>query len=295
MRAAPKRRATLFIGALVLDDLVDTLAAGADLVCIDLEDAVPPARKAEGTAAATKAAARCRPPPGVQLVVRINAMSETEGPDDLRAVAGDSCAFGAVMLPKVNGADEVRFAGECLDACASTAELYAIIETAAGLARCEEIAQAHPRLKALFFGGFDLSAALGCEMAWEPLLYARSRVVHAGALAGIEVIDSPYPDIAAIDGLRESCLRVKALGMVGKAAKHASQVPVILECFTPTGVEIARARAVVKLYEADPTRPLVYEGKLVELPTVRRMQRIAGLAPAPALDQAVTTRQPELP
>jgi citrate lyase beta subunit len=279
VKAAPQRRATLFIGALALDALEATLASGADLICIDLEDAVPPSRKSEGSTAALKAAALCERPPGVQLVVRINALSEKEGPKDLRAVVGDSRAFGGVMLPKVNGADEVRRAGEFMDVSASEADLYAIIETAAGLARCEEIAQAHPRLKALFFGGFDLSTALGCEMAWEPLLYARSRVLHAGALAGIEVIDSPHPEIADLDGLRESCLRVRALGMAGKAAKHASQVHMILECFTPTAAEIARAKAIVKLYEGDPTRPLVYEGKLVELPTVRRMQRIAGLGP----------------
>lgn len=271
------RRATLFVGALALDGLEATLSSGADLACIDLEDAVPPGRKAEARAALLRAAARAVVPPGVQLVTRINALTEPDGWEDLRALVDGAPTVGGVMLPKVDDAKEVHEAGEFLDAARREVDLYAIIETARGLDECCRIAQAHPRLKALFFGGFDLSTALGCEMAWEPLLYARSRVVHAGALAGLPVIDSPFPDVQDATGLQADCARVKALGMSGKSAKHASQVETILQAFTPTPAEQARARAILAMFEADPTRPLVYEGKLVELPSVKRLQRIAGL------------------
>ena len=275
-RAVQLRRATLFVGALALEGLDATLASGADLACIDLEDAVPPDRKAEGRAALLSAAANSRVPPGVQLVARINALPDPDGPEDLRVLLAEAHALGGVMLPKVDDPEEVRAAGDFIDASGSQVDLYAIIETAKGLEHCVRIAQAHTRLKALFFGGFDLSTALGCDMAWEPLLYARSRVVHAGALAGIPVIDSPYPDVADAQGLQADCARVKALGMGGKAAKHASQVAAIREAFTPTAAEVARARAILAMFEADPTRPLVYEGKLVEQPTVKRLRRIAG-------------------
>jgi citrate lyase beta subunit len=117
-------------------------------------------------------------------------------------------------------------------------------------------------------------------MAWEPLLYARSRVVHAAALGRIEVIDSPYPDVNDDAGLRAACEQVKALGMTGKAAKHARQVATIRGAFTPTRGEIERARAIVALFRADPTQPLVFEGKLVELPSIKRLERIADLAGA---------------
>lgn len=274
---AQRRRAMLFVGGLVLEGLPATLASGADLVVIDLEDAVPPGRKEEARAAALAAAARCVVPAGVQLMARVNAIPEPEGPDDLHAILRDGAAFGGLMLPKVGGPDEVRTAGHLVDAARREIDLYPIIETAEGLERAVEIAQAHPRVRALVFGGFDLSTALACEMAWEPLLYARSRAVHAAALARIEVLDSPFPDVADLEGLAESCARAKALGMTGKAAKHASQVATILAAFSPTAKEIERAKAIVALYEADPTRPLVYEGKLVELPTVKRMQRIAAL------------------
>ena len=93
----------------------------------------------------------------------------------------------------------------------------------------------------------------------------------------MEALDSPFPNIADEEGLRADCARVRALGMTGKAAKHASQVAAIVQSFTPSEKELERARAIVALYRADPTRPLVHEGKLVELPTAKRMARVAGL------------------
>jgi (S)-citramalyl-CoA lyase len=273
-----QRRATLFVGALVLDALPAAVASGADIVCIDLEDAVPPNRKDEARIAMVAAVANLEVPPGVQVIARINSLGTFEGPVDLRAALLEAPAIGGVLLPKVESAEEVRWAGELADEAKSPAELYAIIETAEGLENAVAIAMAHPRLKALYFGGFDLSTALGCAMAWEPLLYARSRVVHAAAIGRIEVIDSPFPDIQDDAGLRANCRQVKALGMAGKCAKHASQIATIRETFTPTPEEVDRARAIVSLFRADPTRPLVYEGKLVELPTIKRLERIAGPA-----------------
>lgn len=269
------RRATLFVGGLALQDLPAALASGADIVCIDLEDAVPPERKAEARDAAIAATRDVRLPDGVQLIARVNGMLEDDGPADLRALLAHAPRITGLMLPKVLAPQDVQVAASMCVQDGRVLDLYAIIETCEGLEHSAAIARAHPALKALYFGGFDLSTALGCEMAWEPLLYARSRVVHAGAMAGIQVIDSPYADVADLAGLRESCARVKALGMTGRCAKHASQVPVIREAFTPTAGEIRRARAIVAQFRVDPTRPLVYEGKLIELPAIKRLERVA--------------------
>lgn len=271
------RRTTLFVGALVADGLDAALESGADIVCIDLEDAVPHGRKDEARAAVVKRLATIRVPEAVQLMVRINTLASAEGASDLDAMLKIP-AVAALMIPKAETAEEIRRADAAAQAAKSDVVLCAIIESAPGLERCTTIAGAHPRLKALYFGGFDMSTALGCAMAWEPLLYARSRVVHAGALAGIEVLDSPYPELDNEAGLRESCAKAKALGMTGKCAKHASQVATIRDAFTPTAAEIARARRIIEQFRADPTRPLVYEGKLVELPAVKKLERIAGLA-----------------
>ena len=276
MASQQARRATLFVGALALDSLAPALSSGADIVCIDLEDAVPPGRKAEARDAVAQSVRGLEVPRGVQLIARVNAMTEPDGPADLAALLATT-AFGGFMLPKVAAADEVRRAADLAAAASAGCDLYAIIETTQGLEDCVGIAGAHPSLKALYFGGFDLSTALGCEMAWEPLLYARSRVVHAAAHARIEAIDSPYADVADLEGLRASCARVKAMGMTGRCAKHASQVATILAAFTATEDEVRRAREIVARFRADPTRPLVYEGKLVELPAIKRLERIAGL------------------
>ncbi|HYC35065.1 MAG TPA: CoA ester lyase [Usitatibacter sp.] len=275
-RGPISRRSTLFVGALALEALPAALASGADIVCIDLEDAVPPGRKDEARRAMLDVLEAVDVPESVQLIARVNVMTSDEGRADVDA-AVHAPALGAVMIPKVEEPDEVRWAADAAQKAASLLELYCIIESAPGLEVCPAIARATPRLKALFFGGFDLSTALGCAMAWEPLLYARSRVVHAAALAGIEAIDSPFPDVGDLDALRADCARIKALGMTGKAAKHASQVATIREAFTPTAAEVDRARRIVAQFRADPTRPLVFEGKLVELPTIKKLERIADL------------------
>lgn len=272
-----QRRATLFVGGLVLDALRPALESGADIVCIDLEDAVPSDRKDEARAAAVAALSAANISPEVQVAVRVNTVRTPEGRADIDAILSRAPSVGALMLPKVDSAEDVLDVSRAAERRSSPVELYAIIETALGLERCGEIATADARLKALFFGGFDLSTALGCAMAWEPLLYARSRVVHAGALGDLEVIDSPFADVNDLEGLGADCARIKALGMVGKCAKHATQVTTIREAFTPTAAQIERARRIVALFRADPARPLVFDGKLIELPAIKRLERLAAM------------------
>lgn len=278
--APRQRRTVLFVGAPALDGLPPALASGADIVCIDLEDAVPSGRKDEARAAMLGALRTLTTPPDVQLIARINSLRTLDGLKDIIAGLSETGPLGAVLLPKVETDDEVRWAASLVAEATSPIELYAIIETLDGLQNCRAIAQADARLKALFFGGFDLSTALGCAMAWEPLLYARSRVVHAASSAGIESLDSPFPDLDDRDGLIRAAQQAKALGMAGKAAKHASQIATIRDVFTPTAAEIERARTILALFKADPTKPLVFEGKLVELPTIKRLERTASHPPS---------------
>ena len=86
-----------------------------------------------------------------------------------------------------------------------------------------------------------MSAALGCQMAWEPLLYARSKVVHACALAAIPLLDSPYAGkVEDINGLRDDCVRAKALGLKGKCARQPAQVATIHAVFAEIGAPPSR-------------------------------------------------------
>lgn len=289
MSTAGRRRSTLFIGALALDALPGALASGADVLCIDLEDAVPPDRKDDGRRALQRAldagsfgAAGPSPAP----IARINPLTTPEGRADLRALAERPGALKALLLPKVESDDEILDCAAELERTGATLDVYAIIETAVGLELAATIAMSSPRLKALFFGGFDLSAALGCDMAWEPLLYARSRVVHAAALAGVDCCDSPYPAVDDAAGLADACRRAKALGMTGKAAKSAVQIPGIHRAFTPTRSERDRARRILAAFHADPTRPLFFEGRLYERPAIRRLEQMAAVDDAQAADDA---------
>ena len=231
--ASRPRRAMLFVGALALDALAPALASGADLVCIDLEDPVPPARKDEAREAVFAALASLAVPAAAQLVVRVNRVGTPEGAADLHAVFSRPHPLGGLMLPQVESVDEIRHVAALAATTGIALDLYPIIETTQALHDVRAIARAHEGLAAMFFGGFDLSKALGCAMAWEPLLYARSRVVHAAASAGVKVLDSPFPDVADLAGLAHDCQRVKALGFTGKAAKHASQIATIRAAFTP--------------------------------------------------------------
>ena len=94
-----------------------------------------------------------------------------------------------------------------------------------------------------------MAAELRCETAWEPLLYARSRVVHAAAAAGLDVIDVPYLDLEDPDVMRVAAEQTKALGFSGKGSVHPKQIAALNEVFTPTEVETARARRIVDEFE----------------------------------------------
>ena len=217
-----------------------------------------------------------------QIAVRINSLRSLDGVRDiLTCLELRGSTVQALVLPKVESGDELCWAGTLADEAGSRLDLYAIVETTAGLENCAEIARSHARVRALFFGGFDLSTALGCAMDWESLLYARARLVHAAALAGVEALDSPYPDVENLTGLRASAEQAKSLGMAGKAAKNAVQIPVIAEVFTPKSEEVDKARKILELFDADPTKPLIFNGKLIELPTIKRLRRICGLESAP--------------
>ena len=117
-----------------------------------------------------------------------------------------------------------------LGTAGSTFPLIVQIETAQGVAAAIEIGTASTNVSALFFGAIDLSADIGCAVEWDALVYARSRVVLAAAVAGVTALDSPFMDVPALDALRAESRRTRRLGFVGKAAIHPTQVSVIQEC-----------------------------------------------------------------
>ena len=153
------------------------------------------------------------------------------------------------MLPKVMSPSEVGWVEGILRSRHPDLPLVPMVETARGLAAAEEIATSSPLIACVFFGGIDLSSELGCVAEWSSLLYARSRVVHAGALAGVGVLDTPYMDVADLEGLAKEARAIRRLGFTGKAAIHPSQVPVIQDAFSPSDAEVKWALRIVQAYE----------------------------------------------
>ena len=182
------------------------------------------------------------------------------------------------MLPKVLGPEEVRWLDDLLTERGHATRLHVIIETNAGLENAQTIAQSSDRVDALFFGGVDMAAELRCKNAWEPLLYARSRVVHAAAAAGIDAIDVPYLDLHDLEGMVREAELARDLGFSGKGAIHPNQIAAINGVFSPTEAEVAHAQKIVDAFAEADTGLVVVDGKLIEKPVLREMNRILAVA-----------------
>ena len=182
------------------------------------------------------------------------------------------------MLPKVCTPDEVIIVDTLLTEKGHDTRLNVIIETNQGLEAAYDIAHASPRIDTLFFGGVDMAAELRCTNSWENLLYARSRVVHAAASAGIDAIDVPYLDLDDMEGMVVAAQQAKELGFTGKGAIHPKQIAMLNEVFTPSADEIARATRIITAFEDADAALVVIDGKLIEKPVIRTMHRILAIA-----------------
>lgn len=254
------------------------LASGADIVCVELEDGIAPKDKAEARANALALFETPQADDGVERILRINSMRERFGIEDVQAILATATPPPAVMMPKVRAPDEVVQLDALLSEADHPTRLHVIIETNAGLEAAYDIAHCSARIDAMFFGGVDMAAELRCKNAWEPLLYARSRVVHAAASAGLDVIDVPFLDLDDPDGMRIEAEQARDLGFAGKGSVHPKQIAALNEVFTPPEEQIARARRIISEFEAADTGLVVIDGKLIEKPVLREMHRIVSIA-----------------
>ncbi len=271
------RRSLLFVPALRPDRFYKALDAGADIVCVDMEDATPRERKDEGRAL-TLPLFKEITHPHVEYMARINALSTAAGLKDLTAIIESDAPPPSIMVPKVRSAQEVRLLDELLIGRASSIRYCVIIETNQGLENAMDIARASSRIDSMIMGGVDMSADLRCVKEWEPLLYARSRIVHAASSAGIDLLDVPFLNLDDEAGLREEAQRCAKLGFTGKASIHPKQIPIINEAFSPSVAAIEKAKKVCAAFENDKTGLVVVDGELIELPVVRSSYRTLAIA-----------------
>lgn len=277
-RAPRPRRSFIFTPGLRPDMYPKALASGADIVCVELEDGIAPKDKAEARKNALALFEAPQAEDGVERIVRINSMRERFGIEDVASVLATDTPPPALMMPKVRTPDEVAQLDTLLTEAGHATRLHVIIETNAGLEAAYDIAHCSDRIDAMFFGGVDMAAELRCKNAWEPLLYARSRVVHAAASAGLDAIDVPHLDLEDPDGMRIAAEQARDLGFAGKGSVHPKQIPALNEVFTPSEDQIARARRITAEFEAADTGLVVIDGKLIEKPVLRDMHRIIAIA-----------------
>ena len=212
-------------------------------------------------------------------MARINSIQTVHGLKDLQAIAESDAPPPSIMIPKVNSAEEIQIIDALLSTGAARAVRFCvIIETNRGLERAIEIAKASPRIDSMILGAVDMSADLRCQKAWEPLLYTRSRLVHAAASAGIDLLDVPYLNLDDPGGLQAEAEACARLGFTGKASIHPNQIPIINAAFTPDAKTIDKARKVCAAFEADTSGLVVVDGELIELPVVRSFYRVLAIA-----------------
>ena len=277
----PANRPQLFTKALS-GEFSGAPSGGADMVCIELEDGVGPDHKhvARDHMLSFFEQAVVQEDIRPELLVRINHPDTDAGKADLDAIASAAPFTAGVMIPKISSAEELHHVESRLTAHGFDGRLFILIETTAGLEQCFDILRATARLEMVLFGGVDMATALRCSPSWEPLLYARQRLVHAAAAAGIDIMDMPYLNIHDEDGLLAEARAAAHIGFTGKAAIHPAQLAAIHQAFTPAEEQISYAEQVVAAYQSSSTGVTVLDGRLVEKPVVDRMQRVLALARA---------------
>jgi citrate lyase subunit beta/citryl-CoA lyase len=238
---------------------------GADMVFLDLEDAVAPLEKEAARDKVVKAINDLDWGDTV-LCVRVNAWdTKWTYRDVIHVVENSSERLDEIMLPKVQSAADVQALDMLLTQIeettgrTSTVGIEPQIETARGLINVEEICAASPRLETIVFGPADFAASTempvltgGVQIPEYPgdhFHYVFSKILMAGRANGLQVIDGPYLKIRELDALREYSMRPRILGYDGKWALHPDQVAVINEVFTPTQEQFDHAIDLLDAYE----------------------------------------------
>lgn len=265
--------------------------AGADVLILDLEDAVAPAMKA---AARDMVAAWLADAPAIaaSLFVRINPLDTGLTADDLAAVVRPGLA--GILVPKANGAHDVATIAAMIDPLEAAAGMapgavkimVVATETPQAMFALGSYTPPHPRLVGLTWGAEDLAAAIGAtankeaDGQWtEPYRLARSLCLFASASAGVVPVDTLYADFRDAAGLEADCCRARRDGFLGRIAIHPDQVETINRCFTPSAEEVAEARKIADAFAANPTAgTLGIDGKMFDIPHLKAAHKTLAAA-----------------
>ncbi len=257
-------RSYLFVPGDRPDRFDKALAAGADAVIIDLEDAVAPAKKNEARAAIGQWLSAHK-----RVIVRINADTSEWFREDLALVRKDGVS--GIVLPKAENLDASLQA-----ICAESGKyLLPLIETAQGFENAYTLAST-PGVQRLLFGTLDFQMDLGIDGEGDELAYFRSEMVLVSRLAGIQPpVDGPstaLDDAAQVTG---DTHRARRLGFGGKLCIHPKQVAAVNAAFAPTADELAWAKRVLAAAAASGGAAVALDGRMVDRPVILKAGQIA--------------------
>jgi citrate lyase subunit beta/citryl-CoA lyase len=248
-------------------------AAAADVVIVDLEDAVPAADKVAARSALAAWLSPARP-----VFVRINSADSEWFRDDLALCALPGVA--GIVLSKAEREDDLAAV-----ASAGARAILPLIESAKGLWNAPALARA-ARVQRLVFGSIDFSFDLGIKEGHEQLLYFRSHLVLVSRIAGIAApVDGVTTTLDDPASIRIDTLRARGLGFGGKLCIHPKQVACVNESFAPSVVELAWARRVLEAASSAHGAAVALDGKMVDRPVILIAQRMLGEAACRASEQ----------
>jgi citrate lyase subunit beta / citryl-CoA lyase len=247
------------------------MAAGADAVILDLEDAVPAAEKGMAREAAMRWLHAREPTTSPLVLVRINACGTPQHEADIEA-----CRHGVhgVMLPKSEQVTELTQLAQALPGVA----LLPLIETAVGFAAVPELARA-PNVQRLVFGSIDFQHDLGIEGEGEELLYFRSQLVLHSRLAGLAApVDGVSTALDDAPRVHAEALRARRLGLGAKLCIHPRQIAPVHEAFAPTPAQLDWARRVLATADAAGGAAVALDGAMVDRPVILHAQALLAQA-----------------
>ncbi|MAO92088.1 MAG: CoA ester lyase [Rhodospirillaceae bacterium] len=280
--SARPRRSVLYMPGSNPRALEKGRTLSADVLILDLEDAVAPDAKA--AARTNIAAALAEGGYGKrEILVRVNALDAPWGREDLSDLA--SCGADGILLPKVESADAVRKALSILDAAGGPADLaiWCMIETPMGVLHAEEIAAASPRMAGFVMGTSDLAKELHCLHTPQrlPFMTSLNHVVLVARAYGLAALDGVHLDLSDDQGFTESCQQGLELGFDGKTLIHPKTIDQANQTFGPNAQEVESSKEIIAAFEEAQSAGkgvVVLNGKLVENLHVENARRILTLA-----------------
>ncbi len=286
-------RSALFVPGDSEKKLAKGLESGADALFIDLEDSVALDNKEAARTITAQFLKDTEPLKGrPELFVRINAFDTGFVEKDLAAVI--PFAPEGIVLPKSEHGKDVTRLDALLrvdevraDIEDSSIKIIAIItETAIGTLNAGTYNRSSKRLNAVSWGAEDLSADIGAirrrndDGSYRDIFrFARVQTLLGAIAAGVEPLDTVYPDFKDESGFQHECMEAMYDGFTGKMAIHPAQVPIINEIFTPSDEEIERAQSIVDTFEAAGNPGvLAVNGEMLDRPHLRKAEKLLARA-----------------